>query len=72
MCGEDGLASPRLSLTCVRVALQGFSVGGQTGPDDNSIGSFENKCVRVEGFGESEEGALDGFVVRDMLVQNCG
>lgn len=34
--------------------------------------SYENKCVRVDGMGESEDDALDGFVMNDMHVQNCG
>ena len=52
--------------------LQGFSVDGKTGSDDEQRDSYENKCVRVDSMGESEDEALDGFVMRNMLVQNCG
>ena len=45
---------------------------GKTGSDDEQTDSYENKCVRVDSMGESEDEALDGFVMRNMLVQNCG
>lgn len=44
---------------------------GKTG-DGEDGDSYENKCVIVDGMGESEDDALDGFVMHDMHVQNCG
>lgn len=53
-------------------SLQGFSVDGKTGFDDDQFDSYEKKCVRVDSMGRSEEDALDGFLMKNMLVQNCG
>lgn len=52
-------------------SLQGFSIDGKTGSEEE-FHSYQNKCVIVNGQGESEDDALDGFVMKDMLVQNCG
>lgn len=52
--------------------LQGFTVDGKTGDDENEYDSYQNKCVTVDGMGDSEEDALDGFVMKNMHVQNCG
>lgn len=38
----------------------------------NKKDSFVNKCVRVEGTGKSEDGPLEGFVMKYMTVKNCG
>lgn len=51
--------------------LQGFTVDGKSG-SSSSIESYVNKCVEVESMGKSEGEALEGFVMKDMVVKNCG
>ena len=53
------------------VLAQGFSVDGQHDSADE-MDSFVSKCVMVDGNAESEDDALEGFVMKDMLVQSCG
>ena len=55
----------------ITVVLQGFSVDGKTGSTDE-MDSYNKKCVVVDGETRSEEDALDGFVMKDMFVRNCG
>ncbi|CAN0525117.1 unnamed protein product, partial [Laminaria digitata] len=50
---------------------KGFTVDGEHG-DTFELDSFVNKCVEVVGQGYSEDEALDGFVMKDMAVRNCG
>lgn len=40
--------------------------------DEDTIDSYSNKCVRVEGTGTSEDEPLEGFVMKDMMIKNCG
>lgn len=50
---------------------QGFTVDGEHDSAD-SADSIVNKCVEVVGQGKSDDEPLEGFVMMDMLVQNCG
>lgn len=50
---------------------QGFTVDGEHDSEDQED-SYVNKCVEVVGQGDSEDDPLKGFVMQDMLVQNCG
>ena len=34
--------------------------------------SYINKCVWIDGEVEDDVTPLQGFVMRDMLIQNCG
>lgn len=34
--------------------------------------SYVNKCVSVEGTGKSSSDPLKGFVMKDMVIKNCG
>ncbi|CAM9864734.1 unnamed protein product [Ectocarpus sp. 4 AP-2014] len=54
------------------ITLKGFSVEGKIGSNDTDQGSWVNKCVYVEGPGSNSSAVLDGFVMEDMVVQNCG
>lgn len=53
------------------VIPQGFTVDGEHDSADERD-SIVNKCVEVVGRGKSDSDSLDGFVMKDMLVQNCG
>ena len=55
----------------VRHVLQGFTVDGQQ-QSAHARESFVNKCIQVIGPGENETEAIQGFVMENMLVQNCG
>lgn len=50
---------------------QGIPVDGQVDSADE-IESFVNICVMIEGNSESEDDALEGLVMKDMLVQTRG
>ena len=51
---------------------QGFSVDGFVGSGD-STDSFINKCVWVEGEAGAETIThIEGFVMKNMLIENCG
>lgn len=52
-------------------ALQGFTVDGKSGPS-YEMESYSNKCVEVESMGKNENDSLQGFVMNDMVVKNCG
>lgn len=54
----------------IRRKSQGFSVDGLVGPS-NLQTSYMNKCVLVEGEGDVTT-PLEGFMMRDMHVRNCG
>ncbi|CAM9939244.1 unnamed protein product [Ectocarpus sp. 6 AP-2014] len=54
------------------ITLKGFSVEGKIGSNDTDQASWVNKCVYVEGPGANSSAVLDGFVMEDMVVQNCG
>lgn len=58
-------------ICCVSSALQGFTVDGKSGPS-YEMESYSNKCVEVESMGKSENESLQGFVMNDMVVKNCG
>ena len=53
------------------VIPQGFTVDGEHDSADERD-SIVNKCVEVVGQGKSDSDSLEGFVMKDMLVQNCG
>ncbi|CBN79456.1 FirrV-1-B30 precursor [Ectocarpus siliculosus] len=53
------------------VTLEGFSVDGKIS-DDDEADSYVDKCVFVEGPSTSGEERLEGFVMQDVSVQNCG
>lgn len=50
---------------------QGFTVDGKSG-SSSEIGSYANKCVEVESMGKNSNETLEGFVMKDMVVKNCG
>lgn len=50
---------------------QGFTVDGEHDSEDEED-SYVNKCVEVVGRGDSDKEPLKGFVMQDMLVENCG
>ena len=52
---------------CHTCSWQGFTVEGKIG-DGSDADDYIDKCVYVDG-GHS---GLDGFVMEDLLVQNCG
>ena len=51
--------------------FQGFTVDGEHG-STHEPDSFVNKCVEVIGLGQNETEAVEGFVMKNMIVQNCG
>ncbi|CAB1115742.1 unnamed protein product [Ectocarpus sp. CCAP 1310/34] len=53
------------------VTLEGFSVDGKISDDDEAE-SYVDKCVFVEGTSTSGDERLEGFVMQDVYVQNCG
>ncbi|CAN0020458.1 unnamed protein product, partial [Ectocarpus sp. 8 AP-2014] len=53
------------------VTLEGFSVDGKISDDDKAE-SYVDKCVFVEGPSTSGDERLEGFVMQDVSVQNCG
>lgn len=40
--------------------------------DEEEYGSYLNKCVWVKGQGMSTSDALEGFIMKEMKVHNCG
>lgn len=50
---------------------QGFTVDGQQNAAHEKA-SFVNKCIQVLGPGQNESEALEGFVMENMHVKNCG
>ena len=44
---------------------------GKSG-SSSDIDSYVNKCVEVESTGKSEKDPLEGFVMTDMVIKNCG
>ncbi|CAM9617951.1 unnamed protein product [Ectocarpus sp. 12 AP-2014] len=68
--GSYGLRS--VLITHSFITLKGFSVEGKIGKSDTDEASWVNKCVYVEGPGPQSSDILDGFVMEDMNVQNCG
>ncbi|CBJ32750.1 FirrV-1-B30 precursor [Ectocarpus siliculosus] len=61
----------QLPCSCQKLP-KGFSVEGKIGSNDTDQASWVNKCVYVEGPGANSSAVLDGFVMEDMVVQNCG
>lgn len=55
----------------VRACGQGFTVDGKSG-SSSEIESYANKCVEVESMGKNSNETLEGFVMKDMVVKNCG
>ena len=47
--------------------LQGFSVDGKIG-DGSEPKDYIKKCVYVDG----KDSELDGFVMKELFVKNCG
>ncbi|CAM9176520.1 unnamed protein product [Laminaria digitata] len=60
-------SSPCVKITHSWITLEGFSIDGKTGSEEE-FHSYQNKCVIVNGEGESEDDAVDGFVMKDMLI----
>lgn len=53
------------------MALQGFSVDGRVSGDDRAS-SFVDKCVWVDSGVSDGEMTLEGFIMQDLSVFNCG
>ncbi|CAM9477454.1 unnamed protein product, partial [Hapterophycus canaliculatus] len=65
----NGDSSPSVLVTHSYITLKGFTVDGQIGPS-SSEDSYLSKCVLAEGSGTNS--SLDGFVMENLHVQNCG
>ncbi|CAM9214371.1 unnamed protein product [Ectocarpus sp. 8 AP-2014] len=53
------------------IELKGFTVEGQIGTELTED-SYVLKCIYVQGPGSDSSTFLDGFVMEEMAVQNCG
>ncbi|CAM9649445.1 unnamed protein product [Ectocarpus sp. 4 AP-2014] len=53
------------------IELKGFTVEGQIGTEVTED-SYVLKCIYVQGPGSDSTAFLDGFVMEEMVVQNCG
>ncbi|CAM9436746.1 unnamed protein product [Ectocarpus sp. 8 AP-2014] len=53
------------------IELKGFTVEGQIGTELTED-SYVLKCIYVQGPGSDSSTFLDGFVLEEMAVQNCG
>ncbi|CAM9793899.1 unnamed protein product [Ectocarpus fasciculatus] len=69
---KGAYSSRSVLITHSFITLKGFSVEGKIGTSDTDEASWVNKCVYVEGPGSQSSSVLDGFVMEDMVVQNCG
>ncbi|CAB1118084.1 unnamed protein product [Ectocarpus sp. CCAP 1310/34] len=69
---KGSYSSRSVLITHSFITLKGFTVEGKVGTSDTDEASWVNKCVYVEGPGSQSSAVLDGFVMEDMIVQNCG
>ncbi|CAM9939140.1 unnamed protein product [Ectocarpus sp. 6 AP-2014] len=69
---KGSYSSRSVLITHSFITLKGFTVEGKIGTSDTDEASWVNKCVYVEGPGSQSSAVLDGFVMEDMIVQNCG
>lgn len=50
---------------------QGFSIDGRIS-DNDEWSSYVLKCVYVQGPSASGDSLLEGFVLNDLYIRNCG